>query len=148
MQQEQVAIEVGRRPEQRHVLPAERRQVVAQPRDVDPRAAADGDPVRDTRNVELGTVHDIIFEIDSNYKNEKGEYPSAIRNTSLEGLTCRETAFAFSFLATADTTIEDVWLSNITVEVAREGSRISGVDGLQMDNVRVNGELMPGRGTT
>lgn len=94
------------------------------------------------RDVRLGTVHDTVFEIDANYKNEQGPYPSMVRNLSLAGLECDETGRAFVFNGSPESTIEDIRLKNIEVRTAREKSLVQHVENLSMDNVRVNGKVI------
>ncbi|ESQ78298.1 glycoside hydrolase family 28 protein [Asticcacaulis sp. YBE204] len=98
------------------------------------------------RNITLDAAGGNIVRIQpwSQYINLKGEAPpqSRVRNVRLIGIKGRYGGFGNIQPNPGQTTISDIWLKDVSVELKQEKLNISGVTGLRTENVTVNGRLV------
>lgn len=97
------------------------------------------------RNIKVERAVGAFIRFESNYKGHRGNvYPPLFRNFYLENMVC-ETADAYGIFAEGveQSRLQNITLKNINIKQAREGLRLSFADNFILDNVRINGELMP-----
>lgn len=96
------------------------------------------------RNLTLDSAKGTILQMKpwTQYKDLKGAQPpkSVVRNVSLEGIRGRFGAFGIIQPNPGQTTIGDILLKDIDVQLAQEKLNVSGATNVRMENVVVNGK--------
>ena len=95
------------------------------------------------RDIEVGQVAHAVITIDFNYEEgAKGSFTPVVRNFSVERLVSLKSRFVADVQGLADAPIYDVRLKDCTFANATEPSIVRNVKGLNLDNVRVNGNVI------
>ena len=95
------------------------------------------------RNITVGTVSRAVVEIDFNYEEgAKGNYTPVVRNYVVESLTCTTGNRALDIQGFENAPIYDVRLKDCSFGQMKAPSVIKNVQGLNLDNVTVNGKAV------
>ena len=91
------------------------------------------------RNIEVGTVRD-LFVINFYYEEgENGPFIPVVRDINFHDIHCVNAERVMDIRGFEHALIRDVSLVNITVDKAAKPSRVSNVEGMNFENVTVNG---------
>jgi polygalacturonase len=91
------------------------------------------------RDLEIGTVGDLLV-INFHYEEgENGPFLPQVRNIDIRDVHCARSQRLMDVRGFARAPVQNVRLSNITVDHAAGASHIEHLEGLVLDNVRVNG---------
>ncbi|MCX6622146.1 MAG: glycoside hydrolase family 28 protein [Acidobacteria bacterium] len=94
------------------------------------------------RNVTIGQVSQAILHVDFFYEEgEGGPYQPVVRNILVENVTCRQSRYALYLRGFKDAPIRDVHLKNCTFASVARPDVTDHVEGLRLDNVRINGSI-------
>ena len=87
---------------------------------------------------------DWFIKIETDYKGiTKHAYPSKYRNFHFEDLSCRTARKCGIYSVGIEAEpVSGVYLKNVTIREAGTGKQIEATRALEMENVRVNGELL------
>jgi polygalacturonase len=95
------------------------------------------------RNIEIGQVAHAAITIDFNYEEgAKGKYIPVVRNFVVNGLKSGKSKHALDVQGFKNAPIRDLRLDNCTFDNVAEASIVKNVEGLNLQNVRVNGRLV------
>jgi polygalacturonase len=93
------------------------------------------------RDCEVGEVADAILSIDFYYEEgAKGTFTPVVRNVRMSNVTSRKSKYALYLRGFANAPIYDVELENCSFNNVEKPNVIEYVEGLRLDNVRINGE--------
>ncbi|HYE58820.1 MAG TPA: glycoside hydrolase family 28 protein [Rhodothermales bacterium] len=97
------------------------------------------------RDVEVGQVSDAVLRINFFYEEgERGPFKPTVRNVVVERVTCRQSRYGVYLRGFDDHPIRDVRLSDCTFEQVANGNFAANVEGLVLENVRMNGAPVAG----
>ncbi len=95
------------------------------------------------KNIQIGQVSRAVVEIDFNYEEgAKGEHIPVMRNYVVENLTCATGNRAVDLQGLAGAPIYDVSIKNCTFGALKNSSVIKNVQGLKLNNVKVDGKVV------
>lgn len=95
------------------------------------------------RNITVGVVSRAVVEIDFNYEEgAKGKFIPVVRNYVVENLTCAKGNRAVDLQGLDNAPIYDIVMKNCTFEVVEKPSVVKNVQGIKLENVRVNGKVV------
>ena len=95
------------------------------------------------RDIEVGQVAHAVITIDFNYEEgAKGNFTPILRNYSVERLVSGKSKHVVDIQGLANAPIYDVRLDNCTFNNAAEPSIVKNVKGLNLVNVKVNGNVI------
>lgn len=94
------------------------------------------------RNITAGQVSGAAVDIDLYYEEgPSGKFPPTVRNVAVRNLTCRYSRQALNLRGYADAPIQNVRLEQCTFEHTDTPDVVEHVQGLVLENVRVNGKI-------
>ena len=97
------------------------------------------------RNIEVGQVSDAAVTVDFNYEEgENGPFTPQMRHLVIENLRSGRSKRAIDLQGLKNAHLDDIQLSNCTFENVASSSVVRYVDGLSLNNVRVNGSILTG----
>lgn len=97
------------------------------------------------RNIEVGQVSEAAVTVDFNYEEgENGPFTPQMRHLVIENLRSGRSKRAIDLQGLKNAHLDDIQLSNCTFENVASGSVVKFVDGLSLNNVRVNGNILTG----
>jgi polygalacturonase len=91
------------------------------------------------RSVKVGLVADAVFRINMFYQNDRGRYLPVVRNIVMEDVTAQKAPRAFYFHGLDELPIRDVTIKNCKFDDVSQPSVMSGIEGLRLINVKING---------
>jgi polygalacturonase len=92
------------------------------------------------RDLDIGTVGDLLV-INFHYEEgENGPYLPVVRDIDIRNVHCARAQRVMDVRGFAHAPVQNISLQNITVDQAAEASRIEHVNGLALNNVKVNGD--------
>jgi polygalacturonase len=95
------------------------------------------------RNITIGQVAHAVVTIDFNYEEgAKGKYTPVMRNYSVENVRSGKSEFAVDLQGLDKAPIVNVQVKNTTFDNVAKGSIIKNVEGIKLDDVRVNGRVV------
>ena len=95
------------------------------------------------RDIEVGQVAHAVITIDFNYEEgAKGNFTPILRNYSVERLVSGKSKHVADVQGLANAPIYDLRLDNCTFNNAAEPSIVKNVKGLNLVNVKVNGNVI------
>jgi polygalacturonase len=95
------------------------------------------------RDIEVGQVAHAVITIDFNYEEgAKGNFTPILRNYSVERLVSEKSKHVVDIQGLANAPIYDLRLDNCTFNNAAEPSIVKNVKGLNLVNVKVNGNVI------
>ena len=95
------------------------------------------------RNIQIGQVAHAAITIDFNYEEgEKGKYIPVVRNFVVSDLKSGKSKHALDVQGFKHAPIRDLQLESCTFDNVAEPSIVKNVEGLNLQNVRVNGRLV------
>ena len=95
------------------------------------------------RDIHVGEVAHAVITIDFNYEEgAKGNFTPVVRNYWVERLDSRKSKYVADVQGLSDAPIYDVRLANCTFENAAQPSIVRNVKGLNLVNVKVNGNVI------
>jgi polygalacturonase len=95
------------------------------------------------RNVQAGQVSGAVVDIDFSYEEgNAGKFAPVVRDVELSNVTCKKSKYGLTLVGYPEAPIHDVRLRDCTFTGVEKASIVQHVDGLRMENVRINGELM------
>lgn len=95
------------------------------------------------RNITVGVVARAVVEIDFNYEEgAKGKYIPLVRNYVVENLTCGKGNRAVDLQGLDNAPIFDVVMKNCTFNAVENPSVLKNVQGMKLENVKVNGKVV------
>ena len=92
------------------------------------------------RNCTIGEVREAIVINFYYEEGDAGNFDPTVRNVVIENLTVRSAKKAFNIRGFSRAPIRDLHLKNVTILHAGEPGIIENVEGLELDNVEVNGK--------
>ncbi len=99
------------------------------------------------RNITVGQVSRAVVEIDFNYEEgAKGEHIPLVRNYVVENLTCGKGNRAVDLQGLDNAPIYDITMKNCTFSAIEKESIIKNVQGVKLDNVKINGKIVDSLG--
>ncbi|MBT29990.1 MAG: glycoside hydrolase [Thalassobius sp.] len=95
------------------------------------------------RNVEVGQVREQVVRVNMFYE-DPGEYMPTVRNIEVKNLTVKHGG-KIGVLAEAykESPIENIRLIDCTIDDVKVPYKLSNVEGLKFENVKINGETLP-----
>lgn len=95
------------------------------------------------RNIEVGQVAHAAITIDFNYEEgEKGRYIPVVRNFVVNDLRSGKSRYALDVQGFKHAPVRNLRLENCTFDNVAEPSILKNVEGLNLQNVRINGRLI------
>ena len=95
------------------------------------------------RNITVGQVAHAVVTIDFNYEEgAKGKYIPVMRNYVVENIRSGKSEFAVDLQGLDKAPIENVTMTKMTFDNVSKGSIVKNVDGIKLDDVRVNGKVV------
>jgi polygalacturonase len=95
------------------------------------------------RNITIGQVAHAIVTIDFNYEEgAKGKFTPVMRNYVVENVQSGKSEFAVDLQGLDKAPIVNVRMSNMTFNNVAKGSIVKNVEGIKLDDVRVNGKVV------
>ena len=95
------------------------------------------------RNVKVGQVARAAIDVDFYYEEgEKGSFTPVVRDVEVANLEVRKCANAWSLRGFKNAPIKDIRLKDCTFEDAAKANVTENVEGLKLENVRVNGKAV------
>ena len=95
------------------------------------------------RNIQVGQVAHAVITIDFNYEEgEKGKFTPVVRNFVVNNLQSRKSAHALDVQGFKRAPIFNLQLSDCIFDNAASPSIVKNVQGLELRNVRINGQLV------
>lgn len=95
------------------------------------------------RNITIGQVAHAVVTIDFNYEEgAKGKYTPVMRNYVVENVRSGKSEFAVDLQGLDKAPIVNVQMKRMTFDNVAKGSIIKNVDGIKLDNVKVNGKIV------
>lgn len=99
------------------------------------------------RNMTVGQVRLAAVTVDFNYEEgAKGKYKPVCRNISVINMKSQKSRYALDLQGFQDAPIENVSLTDCEFNGVEEGNAIANVNGLKLNNVRINGKLVESLG--
>jgi polygalacturonase len=96
------------------------------------------------RDITVGQVKEAVLLINFFYGDiEKGDFKPIVRNVNMENVTSKKSNYALFLRGFEDAPITDVTLKNCTFDNVARPDVISNVKNLLLENVEINGKLMP-----
>jgi polygalacturonase len=93
------------------------------------------------RNIEIGEVRDALV-INFHYEEgDAGAFDPVVRDIRISNLICEQARQVFQLRGFERAPIRDIRLADVEFRNAREPGVIEHVSGLQLENVRINGDL-------
>ena len=94
------------------------------------------------RNVEIGQVAEAVLKINFLYgEGDAGEFTPTVRNINMENVTCNKSKYALSISGYERSPITNVNLKNCTFNNVEKKNVLVGIEGLNLENVRINREV-------
>jgi polygalacturonase len=94
------------------------------------------------RNIEIGEISDAILQIDFNYEEgPNGPERPVVRNIEIRDVTCRKAKYALNVRGFANAPIQNIRIGKCNFSNVASPDVIENVQGLAMNDVRVNGKL-------
>ena len=95
------------------------------------------------RNITVGQVSRAAVEIDFNYEEgAKGKHIPVVRNYVVENMTCAKGNRAVDLQGLENAPIYNVVMKNCTFDVVEKPSIVKKVEGLKLENVKINGKVV------
>jgi polygalacturonase len=95
------------------------------------------------RNLEVGQVAHAVITIDFNYEEgDKGSFTPVVRNYTVEGLRSGKSKLALDVQGLTRGPIINLRLTDCSFDNVSEGSIVKNVQGMTLENVRVNGKVV------
>ena len=95
------------------------------------------------RDITVGQVSRAVVEIDFNYEEgAKGKYIPVVRNYVVENLTCGKGNRAVDLQGLDNAPIYNVVMKNCTFKVIEKPSIVKNVNGVKLENVKINGKVI------
>jgi polygalacturonase len=91
------------------------------------------------RNIEIGEVRDAIVINFYYEEGDAGNFDPTVRDIAISKLTCEQASQVFQLRGFERAPIRDIRLTDVDVRNARATGIIEHVEGLQLENVRING---------
>lgn len=90
------------------------------------------------RNVQVGEVREAVLKINLYYeKGDGGEFTPAVRNVSMQDVTCKRSRHGLLLTGMDRAPIRDITVERCIVEDVDEALAVVGVDGLVLRDVRI-----------
>jgi polygalacturonase len=97
------------------------------------------------RDVRVGQVADAVVHVDFHYEEGAGgPYLPTVRDIDVRDVTSRKSDYGLYLRGFENAPITNVRLTNCTFDDVAKGNVLEHVRGLTMDQVRINGRLVPG----
>jgi polygalacturonase len=95
------------------------------------------------KNITVGQVSQSVIQIDFNYEEgAKGDHIPVMRNYVVENLNCKTGNRAVDLQGLANAPIYDVSMKNCTFGTLKNPSVVKNVQGLQLNNVKIDGKIV------
>jgi polygalacturonase len=95
------------------------------------------------RNITVGQVKNAVLTVDFNYEEgAKGKYTPVVRHLSVENLKSGRSRLALDVQGFENAPVYDLRLKDCTFENVERPSVVRNVNGLKLENVRVNGSVV------
>ena len=95
------------------------------------------------RNIHVGQVVHAVITIDFNYEEgDKGTFTPVVRNYTVKQLRSAKSKHALDLQGLKGAPVFDIYLADCTFDNVAEPSIVKNVQGLKLDNVRINGRLV------
>lgn len=99
------------------------------------------------RNITIGTVSRAAIEIDFNYEEgAKGEHTPMVKNFVVENLKARDCNKAVDLQGLANAPLFDIVLKNCDFATVKNANIVKNVNGLKLENVKLNGKVVDNLG--
>lgn len=93
------------------------------------------------RNIQAGQVSGSVIDIDFKYEEgNAGPFKPVVRDIDVRDVTCRKSKYALTLSGYPDAPIRDVRIANCSFDGVQKPNIIENVEGLSLDNVRINGQ--------
>jgi polygalacturonase len=101
------------------------------------------------RNIEVGQVAEAVVAVDFNYEEgANGPFTPILRNVVITGLKSHKSKYALDLQGLRQAPIANVTLRDCIFENVGNGNILKNVNGLELQNVRLNGKAMMPTGST
>jgi polygalacturonase len=95
------------------------------------------------RNIAVGQVAHAVITIDFNYEEgAKGGHTPVMRNYVVENLTSGKSKYGVDIQGLDKAPVYDVQIKNSTFNNVADGNVVKNVQGLKLDNVRIDGKVV------
>ncbi|MBV8859580.1 MAG: glycoside hydrolase family 28 protein [Acidobacteria bacterium] len=95
------------------------------------------------RNITVGQVKSAVLTVDFNYEEGKqGKFTPVVRNLSVQNLKSGRSRLALDVQGFENAPVYDLRLKDCTFENVERPSVVKNVNGLKLENVRVNGSVV------
>ncbi len=95
------------------------------------------------RNVIIGEVSHAVITIDFNYEEgAKGEYTPVMRNFYVENVTSCKSEYLMDTQGFSNAPIVNLQIKNSTFDNVGKGSIVKNVQGIKLENVKINGKAV------
>ena len=97
------------------------------------------------RNVQAAQVSGAVIDIDFKYEEgNAGQFKPVVRDIDVSNVICHKSKHALTLSGYPDAPIRGVRLVNCTFDGVREANIIENVEGLSLENVKINGKVAAG----
>jgi hypothetical protein len=98
------------------------------------------------RNIKVGECSEAVLRIEMNYEvknGEKGGHNPIVRNINLDKITCLKSRYGiFIDGLNRDDQVSGISLSNCNFQQVSDGNIMTGVKGVTLKNVTINGKVL------
>jgi len=95
------------------------------------------------RNITVGQVAHALITIDFNYEEgAKGNFTPVMREFVVDNLRSSKSKYAVDIQGLSNAPVYDVTIANSAFENVSDGNIVKNLNGLKLDNVRVNGKVV------
>ncbi|HEX7318265.1 MAG TPA: glycoside hydrolase family 28 protein [Pyrinomonadaceae bacterium] len=95
------------------------------------------------RNITVGQVAHAVLTVDFNYEEgAKGKFTPVVRNLSINNLKSGKSRHALDVQGFANAPVYDLRLKDCTFENVERPAIVKNVNGLKLDNVKINGSVV------
>ncbi len=95
------------------------------------------------RNVRAGDVRAVIKFSNDFHSYRGGNFPTRFERITMENVTCEKAIVGLHISGDARAPVADIILRNIEIKQATAPLQVANVRNVQLDNVRINGALVP-----
>jgi hypothetical protein len=92
------------------------------------------------RNVTVGDVADAVVRIYMFYAGETGDNHPIVRNVQVRNVTSKKSKYGVLIEGEEDYPVENIRIEDCSFANVEKGNILKGVKGLQLINVKINGE--------
>jgi len=95
------------------------------------------------RNITVGQVAHALITIDFNYEEgAKGNFTPVMREFVVDNLRSSKSKYGVDIQGLSNAPVYDVTIANSVFENVSDGNIVKNLNGLKLDNVRVNGKVV------